>query len=214
MFTGLVTDVGEVVSVSGDDRLRRIRIRSHYDPASIALGASIACSGPCLTAVAVEPVMGGCIFDVDAAAETLARTHVGDWRTGRRLNLERSLKIGDELGGHLVTGHVDGLAELVARDPVTGGDGDPQWAPSDRFTLRAPAALSRFIAEKGSICLDGTSLTVNTVEGDRFSVLLIPHTLAVTTWGERRVGDRLNLEVDLIARYAARLSESREALAS
>jgi riboflavin synthase len=194
MFTGLVTDVGEVVSVEGDDRLRRIRIRSHYDPASIALGASIACSGPCLT-----------------AAETLARTHVGAWREGRRLNLERSLKIGDELGGHLVTGHVDGLAELVARDPVTGGAGDPQWAPSDRFTLRAPAQLARFIAEKGSVCLDGTSLTVNAVDDDLFSVLLIPHTLAVTTWGERRAGDRLNLEVDLIARYAARLSESRPA---
>jgi riboflavin synthase len=212
MFTGLVTDVGEVVSVAGDDRLRRIRIRSHYDPATIALGASIACSGPCLTAVAVEPTAEGCIFAVDAAAETLARTHVGTWREGRRVNLERSLKIGDELGGHLVTGHVDGLAELVARDPVTGGAGDPQWAPSDRFTLRAPAPLARFIAEKGSVCLDGTSLTVNTVDGDLFSVLLIPHTLAVTTWGERRAGDGLNLEVDLIARYAARLSESRAAV--
>ncbi len=211
MFTGLVSDVGTVLAVEGDERLRRIRIRSSYDPASIALGASIACSGPCLTAVAIEPEDGGCVFSVDAAAETLARTTVGGWEPGRRLNLERSLKIGDELGGHLVTGHVDGVAELVARESVTGGTGDPQWAPSDRFVLRAPAAVSRFIAEKGSVCLDGTSLTVNAVEGDLLSVLLIPHTLAVTTWGERRTGDRLNIEVDLIARYAARLFENRPA---
>ena len=212
MFTGLVTDVGEVVGVSGDDRLRRIRIRSAYDPATIALGASIACSGPCLTAVAVDPVAGGCEFSVDAAAETLALITVGTWVAGTRVNLERSLKIGDELGGHLVTGHVDGRAEIVARDSVTGGTGDPQWAPSDRFTLRAPAGLSRFIAQKGSVCLDGTSLTVNTVADDLFSVLLIPHTLAVTTWGQRRQGDALNLEVDLIARYAARLTEAQGAL--
>ncbi|MER2267682.1 riboflavin synthase [Methylobacterium oxalidis] len=207
MFTGLVSDVGTVLKVSGDERLRRLEIRSSYDPATIAIGASIACAGPCLTAVTVEPVAGGAVFAVDAAAETLARTTVGLWREGTRINLERSLKIGDELGGHLVTGHVDGLAEIVARDPVTGGEGD--WGPSERFTLRAPHHLARFIAPKGSVCLDGTSLTVNTVEGDLFSVLLIPHTLAVTTWGERREGDRLNLEVDLIARYAARLTESR-----
>ena len=212
MFTGLVTDVGIVVAVEGDDRLRHLTIRSAYDPATIALGASIACSGPCLTAVTVEPDGAGCRFHVDAAAETLARTSVGAWAVGTRVNLERSLKLGDELGGHLVTGHVDGLGEIVAREPVTGGEGDPAWAPSDRFVIRAPAALARFIAEKGSICLDGTSLTVNSVDGDLFSVLLIPHTLAVTTWGERRVGDRLNLEVDLIARYAARLSENRHAV--
>ncbi|KAB1075082.1 riboflavin synthase [Methylobacterium planeticum] len=208
MFTGLVSDIGTVVGVTGDERLRRLLIRSHYDPASIALGASIACSGPCLTVVAVDAADGGAVFAVDAAAETLARTTAGLWREGTRLNLERSLKIGDELGGHLVTGHVDGLAEIVSREPVTGGEGD--WGASERFTLRAPGPFARFIAQKGSVCLDGTSLTVNTVEGDRFSVLLIPHTLQVTTWGERREGDRLNLEVDLIARYAARLSESRE----
>lgn len=214
MFTGLVSDVGTVVAVTGGDRLKHLTIESSYDPATIALGASIACSGPCLTAVSVERAQGGCRFGVDAAAETLARTSVGTWRAGTRINLERSLRIGDELGGHLVTGHVDGLAEIVAREAVTGGEGDPQWAPSDRFVLRAPSALSRFIAEKGSICLDGTSLTVNSVDGDLFSVLLIPHTLAVTTWGERRPGDRLNLEVDLIARYAARLSENRSAAAT
>lgn len=208
MFTGIVTDVGRVLSVAGDGDLRRIRIACAYDPATIALGASIACGGPCLTVVALEPGAGGCIFDVDAAAETLARTTVGTWREGTRVNLERSLKIGDELGGHIVTGHVDGLADVVARDEVTG---DGPWGPTARFRLRAPRGLSRFIAEKGSVCLDGTSLTVNEVEGDAFSVLLIPHTLAVTTWGERRAGDRLNLEVDLMARYAARLAEARPA---
>lgn len=205
MFTGLVSDVGTVLSVVGEGDLRRIAIRCAYDPAGIALGASIACSGPCLTAVSIEPEEGGAVFQVDAAAETLARTNVGEWAPGRRVNLERSLKIGDELGGHLVTGHVDGLAEIVARDTVTDG----AWGPSERFTLRAPTALAKFIAEKGSVCLDGTSLTVNNVEEDLFSVLLIPHTLQVTTWGERKEGDRVNLEVDLIARYAARLSEAR-----
>ena len=205
MFTGLVSDVGTVLAVSGDESLRRLSIRSAYDPAGILIGASIACSGPCLTAVSVEPTDGGCVFAVDAAAETLARTSVGRWQAGTRINLERSLKIGDELGGHLVTGHVDGLAEIVSREAITEGEG---WA-SERFTLRAPGPLARFIAEKGSVCLDGTSLTVNRVEGDLFSVLLIPHTLQVTTWGERRTGDRLNLEVDLIARYAARLTEAR-----
>ena len=205
MFTGLVSDVGTVVSVAGEGEMRRIAIRSAYDPAGIALGASIACSGPCLTAVSISPAEGGAVFHVDAAAETLARTTVGEWVAGRRLNLERSLKVGDELGGHLVTGHVDGLADIVTRETVTDG----AWGVSERFTLRAPASLTRFIAEKGSVCLDGTSLTVNSVEGDLFSVLLIPHSLQVTTWGERRAGDRVNLEVDLIARYAARLSEAR-----
>jgi riboflavin synthase len=188
MFTGLVSAIGTVVSVSvsGDGDLRRIAIRAAYDPATIALGASIACAGPCLTAVSVEPAAGGCVFAVDAAAETLARTTVGSWVAGTRINLERSLKIGDELGGHLVTGHVDGLAEIVERVSVTAD----AWGASERFTLRAPAAVKKFIAEKGSVCLDGTSLQV-------------------TTWGERRQGDRLNLEVDLIARYAARLAEAR-----
>ena len=205
MFTGLVSDVGTVLGVSGDERLRRLTIRAGYDPATIALGASIACSGPCLTAVSVEPAEGGCVFAVDAAAETLARTTVGRWTAGSRINLERSLRIGDELGGHIVTGHVDGIAEIVSRESVTAD----AWGASERFALRAPGNLARFIAEKGSVCLDGTSLTVNGVAGDVFSVLLIPHTLQVTTWGERRAGDGLNLEVDLIARYAARLSEAR-----
>ena len=197
MFTGLVSDVGEVVGLEERGKLRRIRIACGYKAASIALGASIACSGPCLTAVAVH---GGAKthFEVDAAAETLALTTAGAWAPGTRINLERSLKLGDELGGHIVTGHVDGLATIVARRDFDG---------MAHFDLRAPAALARFIAQKGSISLDGTSLTVNSVDADMFSVLLIPHTLAVTTWGERRAGDRLNLEVDLMARYAARLGE-------
>jgi riboflavin synthase len=210
MFTGIVTDVGEVVAAEGTQgTLKRLRIQSSYDPATIALGASIACGGPCLTVVKVEPREGGCWFEVDAAAETLERTSVGNWREGTRINLERSLKIGDELGGHIVTGHVDGLATIVAREAITAGD-DP-WGPTARFVIRAPHALAPFIAEKGSVCLDGTSLTVNSVDGDLFSVLIIPHTLAVTTWGERQAGDTLNLEVDLMARYAARLAEARRA---
>jgi riboflavin synthase len=209
MFTGIVTDVGRVAAISDGTHLRRIRIEASYDPASVALGASIACGGPCLTVVAVEPRAGGCVFDVDAAAETLARTTVGTWRAGTRVNLERSLKVGDELGGHIVSGHVDGLATILAREAVTAGDNP--WGPTARFDIRAPRDLARFIAPKGSVCLDGTSLTVNTVADDVFSVLIIPHTLAVTTWGERQAGDRLNLEVDLMARYAARLAEARPA---
>jgi riboflavin synthase len=204
MFTGIVTDLGIVASVQAQDKLRRLRIHSSYDPQGIALGASIACGGPCLTVVAVGPREGGCWFEVDVAAETLARTSVKDWREGTRVNLERSLKIGDELGGHIVTGHVDGLGEILRREAVTG---EGEWGPTARFDIRAPAGLSRFIAEKGSVALDGTSLTVNSVEGNVFSVLLIPHTLAVTTWGERGEGDMLNLEIDLMARYAARLME-------
>jgi riboflavin synthase len=208
MFTGIVTDVGEVVAAEGTQgTLKRLRIHSAYDPATIALGASIACGGPCLTVVDFGAREGGCWFDVDAAAETLALTTVGEWKPGTRVNLERSLKIGDELGGHIVTGHVDGLATILAREAITAGD-DP-WGPTARFDVRAPKTLARFIAAKGSVCLDGTSLTVNTVDGDVFSVLIIPHTLAVTTWGERQTGDRLNLEVDLMARYAARLAEAR-----
>jgi riboflavin synthase len=209
MFTGLVTDVGRVAAVEDSRRLRRIRIEATYDPASIALGASIACGGPCLTAVAVGPRDGGCWFDVDAAAETLERTTAGAWSVGTRVNLERPLKVGDELGGHLVTGHIDGIAEILSREEITARD-DP-WGPSARFDIRVPRRLAAFVAEKGSVSLDGTSLTVNSVEGDVFSVLIIPHTLAMTTWGERKLGDRLNLEVDLMARYAARLAEARAA---
>ncbi|GGC74023.1 riboflavin synthase [Chelatococcus reniformis] len=208
MFTGIVTDLGEVIAAEDHaGKLRRLRIASSYDPAGIAIGASIACSGPCLTVVAVGAHGGGAWFDVDVAAETLERTNAGRWQLGARLNLERSLKIGDELGGHIVTGHIDGLAQLVGRDEIT--DADSPWGATARFTIRAPANLARFIAEKGSVGLDGTSLTVNNVERDVFSVLIIPHTLDVTTWGGRRPGDEVNLEVDLMARYAARLAEAQ-----
>jgi riboflavin synthase len=210
MFTGIVTDVGEVAAAEGTQgTLKRLRIHSAYDPATIALGASIACGGPCLTVVAVGPREGGCWFDVDAAAETLERTTVGDWQPGTRINLERSLKIGDELGGHIVTGHVDGIAAIAGKESITAGDNP--WGPTARFVIKAPQGLAAFIAEKGSVCLDGTSLTVNSVSDDMFSVLIIPHTLAVTTWGDRQVGDKLNLEVDLMARYAARLADARRA---
>ena len=200
MFTGIVTDLGEVRSIeSRADNLRRLSIFTRYPHKDIALGASIACSGVCLTVVDTGEEGGRNWFAVDAAAETLALTTVGRWHQGTRVNLERALKVGDELGGHLVAGHVDGLATVLAREDL------PDMA---RFTLRAPAALSRFIAQKGSVALDGVSLTVNSVELDDFSVLIIPHTLAMTTIGAWRPGDAVNLEIDTLARYAARLMEA------
>jgi riboflavin synthase len=199
MFTGIVTDIGEVVAVTARaDDLRRLKIACNYDRAGIADGASIACNGVCLTVVAAGVEGNRTWFAADAAAETLAVTTAGSWRHGTRLNLERPLKIGDELGGHIVAGHVDGVAELLVRDDLDH---------MARLAFRAPAQLSRFIAAKGSVALDGVSLTVNEVEGDRFSVLIIPHTLDVTTFGALRAGDPVNLEVDLMARYAARLIE-------
>ena len=201
MFTGIVTDVGDVAAVEARaDGLRRLTIACRYDRASIAIGASISCAGACLTVVATGTHEGRTSFAVDAAAETLAVTTAGRWAQGTRLNLERALKIGDELGGHLVSGHVDGIAEALAREDL------PDMA---RMTLRVPAPLARFIAVKGSVALDGVSLTVNAVDQDKFSVLIIPHTLAVTTLGATRPGDTLNIEVDQMARYAARLMESR-----
>lgn len=211
MFTGIVTDVGRILTLREIDAMRRLRIGCSYDPDGIALGASIACGGPCLTVVAKGGAAGNAWFEVDAAAETLARTTVGRWEEGTRVNLERSLRIGDELGGHIVTGHIDGIAEVLTRSEVTADDPAAGWGASVRYEMRAPSSLAPFIAEKGSVCLDGTSLTVNSVIGDRFSVLLIPHTLAVTTWNERKQGDFLNLEIDLMARYAARLADARAA---
>jgi len=201
MFTGIVTDVGEVLSVTPRaDNLHRIKIGCGYDRATIVDGASIACSGVCLTVVAAGIDNARTWFAVDAAAETLAVTTVGGWRHGTQINLERSLKVGDELGGHIVSGHVDGVATVVEREDLTY---------SARFVIRAPSPLMRFIAAKGSVALDGVSLTVNTVEDDTFSVLIIPHTLQMTTIGALRQGDALNLEVDLMARYAARLIETK-----
>jgi riboflavin synthase len=201
MFTGIVTDIGEVLSVKPRaDDLHRLKIACAYPRAGIADGASIACSGTCLTVVGTGEEDGRTWFAADAAAETLRLTTVGSWRHGTRINLERSLKIGDELGGHLVSGHVDGIAELVSRDDLTD---------MARMVLRAPAALARFIAQKGSVALDGVSLTVNEVTADTFAVLIIPHTLQVTTLGALRPGAQVNLEVDQMARYAARLMEAR-----
>ena len=201
MFTGIVTDIGEVIAMQPEsDGLHRLKIACQYDRASIADGASIACSGVCLTVVGTGEEGGRSWFAADAAAETLKVTTAGRWRAGSKINLERALKHGDELGGHLVSGHVDGLAEVLSRED--GSD-------SALFTLRAPSTLSRFIATKGSVTLDGVSLTVNTVAGDDFSVLSIPHTLKVTTLGALRTGDTVNLEVDMLARYAARLAEAR-----
>jgi riboflavin synthase len=202
LFTGIISDLGEVVEVREQAAgLRRFKIACSYDPDTIAIGASIACSGPCLTVVARGRDGNRAFFAVDAAAETLDVTNAGGWTKGTRLNLERSLRLGDELGGHLVSGHVDGIAMLTVRDDL------PDMA---RLSFRVPPDLSRFIAPKGSVALDGVSLTVNEVASDTFSVLIIPHTLAVTTFGALKVGERLNLEVDQMARYAGRLLEATQ----
>jgi riboflavin synthase len=200
LFTGIVSDLGEVLQVvEKAEGLHRLTVKTRYDPAKIAIGASIACSGICMTVVAKGRTRQRRYFAVDAAAETLRVTTAGGWRTGTVLNLERSLRLGDELGGHLVSGHVDGIAELVAREDL------PDMA---RISFRAPRELARFIAPKGSVALDGVSLTVNEVKGETFSVLIIPHTLKVTTFGALRAGARVNLEVDQMARYAARLLQA------
>jgi riboflavin synthase len=212
MFTGIVTAIGTVVSAeAAGPNLKRLAISCPWEASDIDIGASIANAGVCLTVTKLSPradSLAGSIFHVEAAAETLAKTNVGRWQAGDPVNLERSLKVGDELGGHLVTGHVDGLAEIVAIDAIAPDPADP-WGATARFHLRVPPSLAGFIATKGSVALDGTSLTINTVDGDRFSVLLIPHSLSVTTWRERKVGDRVHIEVDLMARYAARLAEAR-----
>lgn len=193
MFTGIISDLGQVAA---RDRGRFV-IRCSYPADSIALGASIACDGACLTAVAVAPEAGGgSTFTVDVSNETLARTTLDEWQPGRRVNLERALKAGEELGGHLVAGHVDGVGRILDMHD----DGE-----SRRFMVEAPAHLARFIASKGSVALDGISLTVNEVALTRFGINIIPHTLTHTTLGARKPGDLVNLEVDLIARYVARL---------
>ncbi|MAI52519.1 MAG: riboflavin synthase [Rhodobiaceae bacterium] len=198
MFTGIITDVGRVASVSGSGDTR-FEIETVYEPDSIDLGASIACSGVCLTVIEKGTRDDKHWFAVEASKETLDVTTAGDWQTGHSLNLERALKLGDELGGHIVSGHVDALAEIVNIRP----EGDSQ-----RFTFRAPKDIMRFVAPKGSITLDGTSLTVNEVEGDTFGVNLISHTQSVTSWGASRAGDRVNLEIDVLARYVARLKDT------
>ncbi|WP_338548772.1 riboflavin synthase [Roseovarius phycicola] len=193
MFTGIVTDMGEIRQVEQRGDLRA-RIATRYNMSGVDIGASIACDGVCLTVVA----KGADWFDVDVSAETVSKTNLGTWAAGRTVNLERALRVGDELGGHIVSGHVDGLAEVVeVRD-----EGD-----STRVSLRAPDSLARFIAPKGSVALNGTSLTVNEVEGLVFGINFIPHTKEVTTWGRVAVGDQVNLEIDTLARYVARLAE-------
>jgi riboflavin synthase len=212
MFTGIVTAIGTVVEAQAKGpSLKRLAIACPWEAAGIEIGASIACAGVCLTVTALRPrddAQPGCVFQVEAAAETLAKTLVGDWAPGTAVNLERSLKVGDELGGHLVTGHVDGVAIIETIEPIPA-DPDQPWGATARFHIRAPRTLAPFIAAKGSICLDGTSLTVNSVADDIFTVLLIPHSFSVTTWGARKAGDGIHLEVDLMARYAARLAEAR-----
>jgi riboflavin synthase len=199
MFTGIVTDIGTVVSATPMNEGVKLRVATNYDPKTIDMGASIAHSGVCLTVTCLpEDGSNDRWFEVEAWEEALRLTTIAGWGEGTKINLERSLKIGDELGGHIVSGHVDGRAKILSIEP----EGD-----AVRFRLRAPQGLARFVAPKGSIALDGTSLTVNKVDGTDFDVLLIRHTLEVTTWGERKAGDEVNFEVDTMARYAARLAE-------
>jgi riboflavin synthase len=193
MFTGIITDVGAIRSLTQLGDLR-IEIATGYDLSSVTIGASIACSGVCLTVVQKTADS----FAVDVSAESVAFTNIGNWNLDAPINLERALKVGDELGGHIVSGHVDGVAEIVTMQ----NEGD-----STRVILRAPEKLAKFIAPKGSVALNGTSLTVNEVNGVDFGINFIPHTKAVTTWGEAKVGDRVNLEIDTLARYVARLQD-------
>ena len=197
MFTGIVTDIGTIVSVKDRKDLRRLRVASRYPARSLALGASVAHDGVCMTIVGKGARGKGSWFEVEAGVETLARTTAGQWQKGKKINLERALKLGDELGGHMVSGHIDGLATLLSREDVSD---------MARLRFRAPAELARFIAPKGSVALDGISLTVNDVKGREFSVFIIPHTLKVTNWTDVAPGADVNLEVDQVARYLARLA--------
>ena len=200
MFTGIVSDLGKIAKVERTSGGMRATIESSYDARALEVGCSIAHAGCCLTLIDFAAADAGCWFTVEISNESLDFTNLGEWQVGSKVNLERALGMGEELGGHLVTGHVDGVAEIVSRAP----DGD-----SERFVFRVPEELAPYIASKGSVTLDGTSLTVNEVNGREFGVNLIPHTLKVTTWGEKSVGDRINLEIDIIARYVARLLEYR-----
>ncbi|MEJ6707896.1 MAG: riboflavin synthase [Amylibacter sp.] len=197
MFTGIITDIGTVAELEQRGDLRA-RIATSYDPQTIDLGASIACEGVCLTVIEMGSVAGNNWFDVEISAETVSRTNLNSWTIGRAINLERALKVGDELGGHIVSGHVDGLAEVIK----IADEGD-----STRVTLRAPQELAKFIASKGSVSLNGTSLTVNGVDNTDFDINFIPHTKQNTTWGNVKLGDQINLEIDTLARYVARLGE-------
>ncbi|MFT4716666.1 MAG: riboflavin synthase [Paracoccaceae bacterium] len=196
MFTGIITDIGAVLETEKRGDLRA-RIGTRFDVDTIDIGASIACDGVCLTVIALGSNPKGW-FDVEISAESVSKTNLDTWTAGKRINLERALKVGDELGGHIVSGHVDGVAEIIAMH----NEGD-----STRVTLRAPDALARFVAPKGSVALNGTSLTVNDVDGADFGINFIPHTKDATTWGDAKIGDRINLEIDTLARYVARLQD-------
>lgn len=196
MFTGIVHDIGEIVDIREEDWGRRLRVATRFPVESLVLGASMACGGPCFTITGIGTQGDRAWFDVDVTSESLDRTTARAWVAGTRINLEPSLRAGDELGGHFVSGHIDDAAAIIHRR----NEGD-----TAEFVIETTPHLSRFIAEKGSVCLDGTSLTVNGVSGNRFNVMIIPHTLSVTTWGERQPGDTVNMEIDVVARYLDRL---------
>ena len=198
MFTGIVTDIGKIIELEKRGDLRA-RVETNYDMSTVTIGASIACDGICLTVIKT----GSNWFDVEISAESVEKTHLkfNTWAIGASVNLERALRVGDELGGHIVSGHVDGVVEIV--DMKDEGD-------STRFVFLAPSDLQKFIAPKGSVALNGTSLTVNEVHSSKFGVNVIPHTKEVTTWGSSKIGDFLNLEIDTLARYVARLKEVNE----
>ena len=193
MFTGIITDIGRVAQLEQRGDLRAT-VETGYDTGSIDIGASIACDGVCLTVIA----LGQSSFDVEISAETVSKTSVAAWSLGGRINLERALRVGDELGGHIVSGHVDGVAHVT----LVEDEGD-----STRVVLEVPEALARFVSPKGSVALNGTSLTVNEVDGTSFGINFIPHTKTVTTWGDVAVGDAINIEIDTLARYVSRLRE-------
>ncbi|MEN2494548.1 MAG: Riboflavin synthase [Hyphomicrobiaceae bacterium hypho_1] len=197
MFTGIVTNIGKIIAIKGNT----FSIASNYDAKSIEIGASICCSGCCLTVTNIKEEDRGAIFTVDVSNETRSKTTLGVWKVGTEINLERSLKLGDEMGGHIVTGHIDGLAHIS--DIYDDGD-------CRRFVFEAPEHLALYIAPKGSIAIDGTSLTVNEVAGQSFGINFIPHSLSVTTWSTKKIGSAVNIEVDLFARYVARLLEYRQ----
>lgn len=200
MFTGIVTEIGSVISNGQRNDVQRVAIACKFKPEDLVIGGSIACNGICLTVVSHDGGEGGeTVFEVDAAPETLNVTTASEWDIGYRLNLERPLKVGDELSGHMVSGHVDAVVSIVDREDL---------GETTRFWFELPEKVAGMIAPKGSVALDGTSLTINSVKEDRFDCLLIPHTLQATIWNERKKGDRINLEVDLIARYVARLAET------
>ncbi len=208
MFTGIITDVGRIAAVEEASWGRRFRIATNYDVGDLAIGASIACSGPCLTVVArsEDDAAGtGNWFDVEATTETVSLTTVSDWSVGTPVNLERALRAGDEMGGHVVSGHVDGLAKIIARDDTKDEVGE-----TAKFTIEVPDSLSRYIARKGSVALDGVSLTVNSVGGNRFTVMIIPHTLSATALSQWQAGTKINLEIDVFARYLDRLRPTEQ----